>query len=83
MAGWQDGRLSHKKPRSTNPQTFSSRTGGEGGPEGNRLIQAHLEKRPLNGSSISSSTSSSSSSSQVTRLFMFQNITIANLVNVR
>jgi len=48
LFGWQEGYPAHKKTRTANTQRFSSGTGGEGGPEGNRLTQVHLESRPLN-----------------------------------
>jgi len=34
MVGWQEGHLASNKPSSTNPQRFSSGTGGGGGPSG-------------------------------------------------
>jgi len=52
MVGSQEGCLARKIPCSTNPERFSSGTGGGGGPKGNQLTQAHLERRLLNGSSI-------------------------------
>jgi len=48
MVGWQERQLFHKKPIPINSQTFSFRTGGGGGPEGNQLIQVHQGKQPLN-----------------------------------